>query len=115
MLRYECLKHVRDNMIKLKGFVKEFQRVSLCLYYILLFSTPAYADTTNVTQVLKGLESLLTGTWGKVICTLAIAGVGYACFVLGRLPISRALAVAIGAACVMGAGTVLTTVTGGGQ
>lgn len=99
-------------MIKLKGFVKEFQRVGFCLYYILLFSTPVYAGTISVSGVLGNLDTLLTSTWGKVICTLAIAGVGYACFVLGRLPISRALAVAVGAACVVGAGTVLKTVTG---
>jgi type IV secretory pathway VirB2 component (pilin) len=82
---------------------------------MLIFPVSAFADDDGdkITSALQNLLGFVSGTWGTVICSLAIVGVGFACFVMGSIPVSRAIAVAIGAACVMGAPRLLALITGG--
>jgi type IV secretory pathway VirB2 component (pilin) len=81
---------------------------------ILITPTAAFADDSGdkVTSALQNLLTFVSSTWGTLICSLAIVGVGFACFVMGVIPVSRAIAVAIGAACVMGAPRLLALITG---
>jgi len=74
-----------------------------------------FSDGENdvVMTVLTTLEGVITGDWGKAICTLAIVGVGFGCFVLGTIPFARAIAVALGAVCVMAAPKLLSLITAG--
>ena len=80
----------------------------------LLMPLSAFADDEDkIKSALENLLLFVSSTWGTLICSLAIVGVGFACFVMGSIPVSRAIAVAIGAACVMGAPRLLNLIAGG--
>jgi type IV secretory pathway VirB2 component (pilin) len=96
--------------------MKIFEKFQWLLLSSLLMPLSAFADDGDGDKIHGALQNLLTfvsGTWGSVICTMAIVGVGFACFVMGSIPVSRAISVAIGAACVMGAPRLLDLITGG--
>ncbi len=67
----------------------------------------AFADDGSgddrVSTILGTLIQFTSGVWGASICSLAITGMGFACFVKGAVPVSRVLAVTLGSACVVGA------------
>jgi hypothetical protein len=81
-----------------------------------LMPLSAFADDAGdtIASTLRNLLGFVSGTWGSLICTMAIVGVGFACFVMGVIPVSRAVSVAVGAACVMGAPRLLGLITGTG-
>lgn len=79
------------------------------LIYCLLIPEVGFAD---VTSTLTNFSSYLTGTWGKIVATLAIVGVGYFCFFAGKLHKGWVVAVVVGCGLVFGANDVLTHITG---
>jgi type IV secretory pathway VirB2 component (pilin) len=83
-------------------------KLYLALY---LFLLPMLA-TADVVSTLNDFLLYLTGPVGKVVATLAIVGVGFACFVLGKLPKSAVIAVVLGTGIIFGASTLLSILTG---
>jgi type IV secretory pathway VirB2 component (pilin) len=67
---------------------------------------------SDVTQTLTNFLGYLTGAWGKVIAALAIVGIGYACFFLGKVHKGYVVAVVVGIGLVFGAQEVLSHITG---
>jgi TrbC/VIRB2 family pilin len=82
--------------------------VNLGVYLALL---PLFA-CADVVSTLNDFLLYLTGPLGKVVATLAIVGVGFACFVMGRLPKSAVLAVVVGIGLIFGASAMLSMLTG---
>lgn len=82
-----------------------FRLLPLCIPGI------AFAST-DVTQTLSNFLDYLTGAWGKIIAALAIVGIGYACFFLGKVHKGYVVAVVVGIGLVFGAQEVLTHITG---
>jgi len=79
------------------------------LLYLLAVPITTYAD---VVDTLNNVLSYLTGPVGKIVATLAIVGMGYACFAMGRIAKSYFVSVIIGIAIIFGAQTLLTTIAG---
>ena len=79
--------------------VKNFLKFSLWFLPLSAFAN----ENDRVTEILNQLLNLISGVWGMSLCSLAIAGTGFACFVMGTVPVSRVVAVTIGSACVVGA------------
>lgn len=75
-----------------------------------LFLLPLFA-AADVVSTLNDFLLYLTGPVGKVAATLAIVGVGFACFVLGKLPKSAVVAVVLGTGIIFGASTLLSILT----
>ncbi len=65
----------------------------------------------DVVSALQNFLSYLTGDVGKAIAGLAIVGVGFGCFALGKIPKSYVLTVVIGIGIIFGAHTLLTMLT----
>ena len=88
----------------------------LSYFYVGLFilTNPmiARADTDAATTLHNVLQ-YLTGPVGKVVATLAIVGMGYACFAMGRVAKSYFVSVVIGIAIIFGANALLGVITGG--
>ena len=88
----------------------------LSYFYVgLLFLTNpiiARADT-DAASTLSNVLQYLTGPVGKVVATLAIVGMGYACFAMGRVAKGYFVSVVIGIAIIFGANTLLGVITGG--
>lgn len=85
--------------------------------FLFFFPFRAFADDIvdgddKVTTVLENLLNFVSGKWGMSLCSLAVVGVGYACFVRGSVPISRVIAVTVGAACVVGAPRLISLFVG---
>lgn len=82
--------------------------VELRFFYLsmifLLWPRFAFAAPTDV---LKNALDYLTGPLGKVVAALAVAVVGYTCFVLGRLPKSYMFATLTGIAIIFGTQAIL--------
>ncbi|MBU0455993.1 MAG: TrbC/VirB2 family protein [Pseudomonadota bacterium] len=90
-----------------------FFRISstrLQTYLALLFLSPsvAWADgSTAIDQVLSKFLDYLTSTPARILATLAIVGVGYATWHLGKVPKDKAMAVIIGIGIVFGGASIL--------
>lgn len=78
----------------------------------LFMPTLALADTT-LTDVLQHALDYLTSTPARVLATIAIVGVGYASWHLGKIPKERAIAIIVGIGIVFGATTLLNILVGG--
>lgn len=72
----------------------------------------ASTDTVSFTDALNNFLSYLTGDVGKAIALLAIVGVGYGCFVLGKLSKGAACTTVLGIGIVFGAHGLLGVLTG---
>ena len=99
-----------------KSIVNFFiQKGKMSAGLVFLLPLSAFADDSDdkVQTVLQTLLTFVTGAWGMTICSLAVAGMGFACFVLGAVPLSRVIAVSIGSACVIGAPRLIQLFTGG--
>ena len=76
---------------------------------IAFFPTLACAD---VATTLNNFLTYLTGDVGKVVSCLAIVSVGFACFVLGKLPKSYVIAVVVGIGLIFGSSALVNTLAG---
>lgn len=94
--------HIKIQHRKIKGMLNS-------VLYLLLLPVSCYAD---VADTLNNVLSYLTGPVGKVVATLAIVGMGYACFAMGRVAKSYFISVVIGIAIIFGAQALLTTIAG---
>ena len=82
------------------------------LYIVFLIFFPTLVLAADVTTVLSNLLDYLTGTWGKIVSALAIVGIGYACFFLGKVHKSYVVTVVVGIGLVFGAQEILNHITG---
>ncbi len=90
------------------------RRCLSCLYLGMYLSViPMFAWADTVTDVLNNLFGYLTGDVGKAVAAIAIVGVGFGCFGLGRIPKSYVIAVVIGVGVIFGAKALLSMLTGG--
>lgn len=76
----------------------------------LLLPGLAHAD---VVSVLQNFFGYLTGDVGKAIAGIAIVGIGFGCFALGKIPKSYVITVVIGVGIIFGAHSLLTMLTAG--
>lgn len=76
----------------------------------LILPSLAHAD---VVSVLQNFFGYLTGDVGKAVAGIAIVGVGFGCFALGRIPKSYVITVVIGVGIIFGAHSLLTMLTAG--
>lgn len=83
-----------------------------CLFSIL---TPnaLFAVDTDVQQTLQNLLTYLTGPIAVVIATLAIVGLGFGCFVSGRISKTTFFSTFMGIALIFGASSVISMLTHG--
>ncbi len=72
----------------------------------------AGSDTVSFTDALNNFLSYLTGDVGKAVALLAIVGVGYGCFVLGKLSKGAACTTVLGIGIVFGAHGLLGVLIG---
>ena len=77
----------------------------------LLAMTPMIAQA-DVVDVLNNFLDYLTGDIGKAVAGLAIVGVGFGCFALGKIPKGYVIAVVIGVGVIFGVKAILTMLTG---
>lgn len=84
------------------------QWYGLCV--LALWPMAAHADVINT---LTNFLTYLTGDIGKAIAGLAIVGIGFGCFALGRIPKSYVMSVVIGVGIVFGTKGLLTMLSGG--
>ena len=77
----------------------------------MVFLLPSWAFA-DVTETLTNFLSYLTGTWGKIVAAIAIVGIGYACFFLGKVHKGYVVAVVVGIGLVFGAQEVLGHIAG---
>ena len=85
--------------------------------FLSMLPVSAFAGSGDVSVVdtLNHLVGYLTGSVGKAIATLAIVGMGYACFATGRVAKGAFVSVVVGIAIIFGAHALLgTLMTGGG-
>lgn len=101
---------MQKNMIQNRLQNKPHQLTSKLYLAIYLFLLPLFA-AADVVSTLNDFLLYLTGPVGKVAATLAIVGVGFACFVLGKLPKSAVVAVVLGTGIIFGASTLLSILT----
>lgn len=94
--------------------IKNNKTCSYIYLGLVILSNPivAMADTDAATT-LQNVLQYLTGPVGKVVATLAIVGMGYACFAMGRIAKSYFVSVVVGIAIVFGANTLLGIITSG--
>ena len=103
--------------------------IDMCWHLVLLFTVAvgssmlpdlalaagAGAPTDNaIQQVFCNVVSILTGTTGKAIATVAIIAVGIGAL-LGKISWGMALIVAVGVALIFGAASIVTALGGTGQ
>ncbi len=90
------------------------KRPTLVYLFLYLGGLPmsSYADT-DVASILTNFLGLLTGTWGTAVATIAIVGLGYLCFVMGKVPKSVLIAVVFGVGFIFGAHSLLTHLQNG--
>jgi type IV secretory pathway VirB2 component (pilin) len=81
-------------------------------YGLFFFPLSAFADDDKISESLSNLLQMIQSKWGMLICTIAVTGIGFSSFVLGRIPMKYALSVIIGTACVVGAPRLVNLLTG---
>ncbi|MBU1559048.1 MAG: TrbC/VirB2 family protein [Gammaproteobacteria bacterium] len=83
-------------------------RLQTYLALLFLSHSVAWADgSTAIDQVLSKFLDYLTSTPARILATLAIVGVGYATWHLGKVPKDKAMAVIIGIGIVFGGASIL--------
>ena len=93
----------------MKTFFRKKDRMRGSKYlslYLGIFPSFACAD---VAGTLNNFLSYLTGDVGKVVSCLAIVSVGFACFVLGKLPKSYVISVVVGIGLIFGSSALVNT------
>ena len=88
--------------------MKRFSFISALLIYSLM---PVMAHA-EVTDTLNNFFSYLTGGVGKTVAALAIVGIGFGCFSLGKIPKSYVISVVTGVGVLFGSKTILSMLTG---
>mgnify|MGYP001076623506 CR=1 FL=1 len=92
----------------------DFKRklTSMCF---MIFPSLSFAgnDSVSFTDALTHFLDYLTGPVGQAVALLAIVGVGYGCFVLGKLSKGAACTTVLGIGIVFGAHGLLGVLTGG--
>ena len=66
----------------------------------------------DVVDTLNNFLGYLTGDVGKAVAGLAIVGIGFGCFGLGKIPKGYVIAVVVGIGIVFGAKALLTMLAG---
>lgn len=79
------------------------------MVYLCFFPMIARAD---VVDTLNNFLGYLTGGVGKAIAGLAIVGIGFGCFGLGKIPKGYVIAVVVGVGIVFGAKAILNMLGG---
>lgn len=62
----------------------------------------------GLAETLHGFLGYLTGDVGKAVSTVAIVGVGFLCFGMGRVPKETVIAVVIGVGIIFGADAIMS-------
>jgi type IV secretory pathway VirB2 component (pilin) len=70
------------------------------------------AASADLESTLTAFSTLLTGTIGKTVAGIALVGVGFGCFGLGKIPKSYLIAVVVGIGIVFGAAALVNTLAG---
>ena len=91
-------------------------RKTLGLLWVALYfcSFPSFALSADLSSTLTNFLSYLTGTMGKTVASIAVVGVGFGCFGLGRIPKATVVAVVIGVGLIFGASALIATLQGTG-
>ena len=85
----------------------------MALFAGLLLPCLSYADIdggTDPNAVLQAAFNYIDGTIGKSVAVLALAGTGFACFGLGKIPKMYFFAVLTGIAIIFGASNIMTDI-----
>lgn len=77
--------------------------------YLSLLPTLALADLTDT---LNNFLGYLTGDVGKAVAAIAIVGVGFGCFGMGKIPKGYVIAVVVGVGIIFGAKALLGVLGG---
>ena len=101
----------RERVQNIKKESQKNRRCSLLLLLLYSITVPVVAQA-DVAGTLNNVLSYLTGPVGKIVATLAIVGMGYACFAMGRVAKSYFISVVIGIAIIFGANALLAVITG---
>lgn len=88
-----------------------FKRRGLCYLTIYLSLLPMISSA-DVVSTLNNFLGYLTGDVGKAVAGLAIVGIGFGCFALGRVPKAYVASVVIGVGVIFGAQAILSMLTG---
>jgi type IV secretory pathway VirB2 component (pilin) len=78
-------------------------------YYVVVFGLFPQIASADVVSTLQNFLDYLTGPLGKVIAALSIVSMGFACFVLGKLPKSYVIAVVVGIGLIFGSSALVNT------
>ena len=99
----------------MQNISKKLLRFSARYYFFIIFlimPSMAFADTsfgddggTTIGKVLDNLIGYLTSTPARALAVIAIIGIGYSTWHLGKIPKERAMAIIIGIGIVFGATT----------
>lgn len=83
------------------------------LFYFLIFLSmvPMQAEA-GVLSTLNNFLAYLTGDVGKVVATLAVVGVSYACFAMGKVPKLYVITTVIGIGILFGAHSLVSKLAG---
>jgi type IV secretory pathway VirB2 component (pilin) len=87
------------------------KRRSLLFFTGYLFCLPLAAHA-DVVGSLTNFLGLMTGGWGKAIATIAIVGLGYGCFAMGKVPKMALISVVVGIGLVFGGSEILQHIQG---
>ena len=92
---------------QLKTLINRYYvRCHICLL-IFLTPTAVFAANTKIDEVLSKFLDYLTSTPARILATIAVVGVGYATWHLGKIPKEKAIAVIIGIGIVFGGASIL--------
>ncbi|MCB1826952.1 MAG: TrbC/VirB2 family protein [Coxiellaceae bacterium] len=94
----------QNNKIKRKQ-----KGIAYLATYLMLLPIAARAD---VVDTLNNFLGYLTGGVGKAVATIAIVGVGFGCFMLGKIPKGTVISVVIGVGVIFSAKALLGMLTG---
>ena len=88
--------------------VRPLALVSLAVVVLAVLINPAFAqDLSPVNTFFESVGNALTGTTGRAIGLVAVAGAGIL-FLTGRIPLMAALSVLLGLVILYGAATILS-------
>jgi type IV secretory pathway VirB2 component (pilin) len=87
------------------------ERIFLQIFILFMSALPMTARA-DVAGTLNNFFGYLTGDLGKSIAAIAIVGVGFGCFALGKIPKSYVIAVVTGVGIIFGAKALLKVLTG---
>lgn len=89
--------------------VEKRRGITYLTTYLLFLPFAARAD---VVDTLNNFLGYLTGGVGKAVATIAIVGVGFGCFMLGKIPKGTVISVVIGVGVIFSAKALLGMLTG---